>query len=248
MEIVVNKKESNQILYKITNKTEDEYELSGINYRIIRRVKKNNVEKAPEMLFLKEKACNDEYLLCIKNENARSEVLLGTVLHVDTDKEYLDRCLSLYNNVGIYAFPLLTTEKQMEFDISNVNFDFHPDVIVLTGHDYFKGDNKKDINDYVNSKYFATAVLSARKKYPNSVIIAGACQSLFEVLIAKGANFASSPKRENIHIYDPAIMAINVCITSQKKIVNLEKIKKHIENIESSFGGVETYGKMKVMY
>ena len=88
----------------------------------------------------------------------------------------------------------------------------------------------------------------SKKKYPNSIIIAGACQSLFEALIARGANFASSPKRKNIHVYDPAIIAIYSCITSQKEIIDFNKMEKYIEGFESAFGGVETYGKMKLMY
>ena len=48
-------------------------------------------------------------------------------------------------------------------------------------------------------------------------IIAGACQSNYEDLIKAGANFASSPKRINIHALDPAIIAVSISKTENNK-------------------------------
>ncbi|MBE6504003.1 MAG: hypothetical protein E7Z76_06955 [Methanobrevibacter sp.] len=248
MDIIINKKESNQVLYKIVKEENGVCEILGINYRIKKMVDVKDIEKAPEELLEKEKENARKYssfLGCRKNS---VKGLVGTVLHIDTDKNYLNKCVDLYKSVGIYVYPILSKEEKIESEIKNINIGFCPDVIVITGHDYFSGNNKKDINNYMNSKYFASAVAMARKQYPNSVIVAGACQSLYEVLIARGANFASSPKRKNIHVYDPAVIAINACVTSQKQIIDFYKMSKYIENFNDAFGGVETFGKMKVMY
>ena len=77
-------------------------------------------------------------------------------------------------------------------------------------------------------------------------IIAGACGSNYEALIASGANFASSPKRINIHTYDPAVIAIKVASTSINKTIDFESCLKLIENGRNAFGGIETKGKMRI--
>ena len=78
-------------------------------------------------------------------------------------------------------------------------------------------------------------------------VIAGACGSHFEALIASGANFASSPKRINTHTYDPAVAAIKVATTPINRIVNFDGILKYIENGHDALGGVETMGKMRLL-
>ena len=78
-------------------------------------------------------------------------------------------------------------------------------------------------------------------------MIAGACQSNYEALIASGADIASSPKRINVHTFDPAVFAIKVATTSFLKTIDYNEIYKKIENGRNAFGGVETLGKMKLM-
>ena len=59
------------------------------------------------------------------------------------------------------------------------------------------------------------------KSHDKLVIIAGACQSNYEELIKAGANFASSPKRVNIHCLDPAIIALFIATTERSKEIDL---------------------------
>ena len=154
----------------------------------------------------------------------------------------------LYDEIGIYNLMILSKETDIESYIKKLKLSFEPDVFVITGHDSYNKKGLKDINNYTNSSYFMNAVKLIRSKYPNCVIISGACQSNFEALLASGSNFASSPKRINVHIYDPAILAISVCTTSFRKIVNFNQNEKYIKNLKKAFGGIETYGKMKVLY
>mgnify|MGYP006325462759 CR=1 FL=1 len=78
-------------------------------------------------------------------------------------------------------------------------------------------------------------------------IIAGACQSNYEDLIKAGANFASSPKRINIHTYDPAVIAIKCATTSCNQTIDFNNLLKFIENGRDAYGAIETKGKMKLL-
>lgn len=244
-------KKEKDIVYKIVSIDKNIATLEGINYRKIIKADINNIEKISENDLIDEEYKEKEYYSKIVRKTRgeqNKKYLLGTVLHVDADKDYLYKSVKLYQEVGVYCYPLLCKEKDLNFKIESLNIDFNPDVIVITGHDYYNGNNIKDIDSYTNSKYFIEAVKIIRKKYTNSIIIAGACQSNFESLIASGAHFASSPKRINVHIYDPAIIAINICTTSFKSVVDFEKMGKNIENLCNAFGGVEVYGKMRILY
>ena len=79
-------------------------------------------------------------------------------------------------------------------------------------------------------------------------IIAGACQSNFEGLIKSGANFASSPKRINIHALDPAIIAIKVALTESTKKIDLIEVLNDTKCGPNGIGGIECNGSMFVGY
>ena len=96
-----------------------------------------------------------------------------------------------------------------------------------------------------------TAIKTARK-YENSheklIIIAGACQSNYEELIKAGANFASSPKRINIHALDPAIIATCLAFSDKNKDIDLIKILNKTKYGPDGIGGIITKGTMYVGY
>ena len=63
-----------------------------------------------------------------------------------------------------------------------------------------KNGHKRNSQDYLHSLDFVEAIKKAREYQPDKdalVIFAGACQSYYELLVASGANFASSPSRKN---------------------------------------------------
>lgn len=233
-------------VYEIVEEKEEYAILKGVNHR-----KKIKASKNDLIYYKKKESYIDEN---VSKELKRSvnvknnKILLGTVLHIDADQEYLNKTKTLYEEFGVYAYGCLLEENKLEDSLVKLRLSFSPDVIVITGHDSYNGKGKKDLNNYINSKFFSKAIRILRDKYPNSVIISGACQSNYEALIASGANFASSPQRINVHIYDPAIIAIIVCTTSITRIVNFNKMDKYIKNLNEAFGGVETFGKMKIMY
>lgn len=244
-------KNDKDIIYEIVSKKGEDILLKGINYRRIITTKKENITQASieeiKRINDKDKQYYNNIVSKTRTDKG-NKYILGTVLHIDADEEYLQKSVKLYKDIGIYCYPVLCKEADLAKKISMFDSSFVPDVVVITGHDYYSGDNKKDLNSYTNSKYYIDAVKTIKNKFNNSVIIAGACQSNFESLIANGAHFASSPKRINVHIYDPAIIAINVCTTSFKNIVNFDKMEKNIINLHDAFGGVEVYGKMRMLY
>ena len=179
--------------------------------------------------------------------------LPGKVLHIDADKEYLDRCMKFYKNMGIKANGITLSEKSVSSKIVNLIKEYRPDIVVVTGHDaYFsKKHDENDLNNYENSSNFISAIKEARK-YEKSqdklIIIAGACQSNYEKLIQAGANFASSPKRINIHALDPAIIASSVALSDKNQSIDLINMIKKTKYGSDGIGGIITNGTMYVGY
>ena len=100
-------------------------------------------------------------------------------------------------------------------------------------------------------KNFVRAVKQARKyekSHEKLIIIAGACQSNYEELIKAGANFASSPKRVNIHALDPAIIATTVSLTERNKEIDLIKLLNKTKYGKDGMGGLLCNGLMYVGY
>lgn len=141
----------------------------------------------------------------------------------------------------------------MPAKIKDLLEEYNPNIVVITGHDayYRKKGDTNDLNSYKNSKYYVDAVREARK-YENShqklIIIAGGCQSNYEELIKAGANFASSPKRVNIHALDPAIIATKMSLSDITEDINLKEILETTKYGCNGMGGIKTKGTMYVGY
>jgi spore coat assembly protein len=171
----------------------------------------------------------------------------GKVLHLDGDANFLRKCLLVYRELKISVDGYYLAEKDFPENVIPLLQKHRPDILVVTGHDAFQAKRgpAEDLNNYRNSKFFIQTVEKARVFQQNKdslVIFAGACQSHFEALLAAGANFASSPKRINIHALDPVYIAEKVAYTSIQQPVNLfEMIKNTVTGIDG-VGGLETRG------
>lgn len=247
MDMYIIKDETPQIVYTLEDSSNVDVLLKGYTHRIIKRVSKEMIEVASKELIDKENKIKERYISI--NQNIRkNKVLYGTILHIDGDKDYLSSCLDFYKEMNIYAWGIYIKEKEIENKILAILNEINPDIIVITGHDNYNGKGLKDLNNYENSIVFSNVVKKIRNKYPDIVIIVGACASHYESLIASGANFASSPARINIHTYDPAVVACKVASTSCNKTVDFDSVTKHIINGKKAIGGIETKGKLKVIY
>lgn len=141
----------------------------------------------------------------------------------------------------------------MPNQITKLLNDTRPDILVITGHDAYdsKTGDTTNINNYKNSKYFRDTIIKARefeKSHEKLVIIAGACQSDYEDLIKSGANFASSPKRVNIHALDPAVIAVNISLTERDKQIDIKELLSKTKYGKNGIGGILGKGMMYVGY
>lgn len=150
------------------------------------------------------------------------------------------------------AIGIVEKEDNIPYKIRDLLEEYNPSIVVITGHDaYYKDGLKEDINSYKNSKNFVNAVKEARKyekSHDKLIIIAGACQSDYEELIKAGANFASSPKRINIHALDPAIIASKMSLSSVDIDIDLKEMLEKTKYGSEGMGGVKTKGTMYTGY
>ena len=161
--------------------------------------------------------------------------------------------MKFYKDMGIKANGLTLAEIDIPHKIGQLLEEYRPDIVVITGHDayYSKKNNIKDINNYQNTINFIDAVKVARrfeKGQDKLIIIAGACQSNYEELIKAGANFASSPKRINIHALDPAIIASSLALSDRNQSIDLIRLIEKTKYGKEGIGGIITNGMMYVGY
>lgn len=177
--------------------------------------------------------------------------LMGKILHIDGDGKYMQKCINLYKKMNIYAVGIEMKEKDISEKILDYVRYLAPDIVIITGHDSFNRKEMEDIDNYRNSKFFIQAIQKIRRFYPvmnKPLIIAGACQSHFEALIAAGANFASSPNRVNIQSLDPAIIAVKCSATSATDPIKVFDAIEKTSNKNEGIGGVTSFGVMKTLY
>ncbi len=177
----------------------------------------------------------------------------GRVLHIDADIDYLNRCLTYYEQNNIQAVGININETDLPFQIRDLLEEYNPDIVVITGHDayYKRKGNMDDVNAYKNSLNFIKAIKEARKyekSHEKLIIIAGACQSNYEQLIKAGANFASSPKRINIHALDPAIIATKISLLDVAEDINVKELLDKTKYGPRGMGGIITRGTMHIGY
>lgn len=232
----------NDVVFKIEKITDDVAYLKGVNVRLCAD---SNIS---DLVLVETKNNEDdkrfyEKLETIRNfERSDYFYIPGKILHVDGDREYLNRCLEFYKKANVLAYGVFSPENQMAENVVKYLEDINPDIVVITGHD---SEIKK------NSKYFSDAVKACRKyqrDYDKLIVIAGACQSDYEQLIKSGANFASSPKKINIHALDPAIIALSLSLSDKNKNVDLLTLLEKTSNGKDGIGGVNTRGVMTTGY
>ncbi|MCM1053123.1 MAG: sporulation peptidase YabG [Ruminococcus sp.] len=247
-DLVTRKSYSHDTVFKITNIKNDIYYLKGLEVRLYADALMDDLEKY--------KTCEEKEEIIeedIPLERSEFFYLPAKILHIDGDKEYLDKCLSFYKKKGVLAVGRKIVEENISQNIMSLLREHKPDIVIITGHDAFykkKGDIN-DLKNYRNTSNFIKAVKVARnyeKSHEKLVIIAGACQSNYEELIKAGANFASSPKRVNIHALDPAIIASTLALTERNKEVNLLELLDKTKYGHDGMGGIKCNGLMYVGY
>lgn len=232
---------NNDIVFVITKIENNTIQLKGANERLI--------ADAPAEDLKKEEGRGEEFITNTKTLEEREDYFYipGKILHIDSDIDYLNRCLNYYKSANIWATGKCINENEIKYKIKDLIIEYNPNIVVITGHDAYN----KQTRTYKNSKNFIDAVREIRnyeKSQEKLIIIAGACQSDYEELIKAGANFASSPKRINIHALDPAIIATSISMSDATKEINLKEILQNTKYGSDGLGGLITKGTMFMGY
>lgn len=239
---------NHDIVFKIVDIKNNIYYLKGTNVRLSADSPEEDLVKCDENKI------NDGFLPVLEEYRTldRNEFfyLPGKILHIDADNEYLEKCMNFYKKNKIKAYGVFLKEEDLKDNIHKYLDMYNPDILVITGHDaYFR--KKREGSSYKNTENFVEAVKEARKfekSHEKLLIIAGACQSNYEELIRAGANFASSPKRINIHALDPAIIAGSLSFSDKSKSINLINILEKTKYGSDGIGGIITNGTMYIGY
>ena len=238
----------NDVIFKIIDIKDDIAFLKGFDVRLVADSNINDLSLVDS---------NNLDIEINELESDRNEddffYLPAKILHIDGDEEYLNKCLEYYKKNKVLAYGFSFKEEDMFKYIGKYLNEFKPDILIITGHDAFnkKSGNKDDINNYKNTLNFIKTVKNARsyeKSHEKLLIIAGACQSNYEELIKAGADFASSPKRVNIHALDPAIIATSIALTEKNSEVDLIDLLEKTKNGPDGMGGLKVNGFMYVGY
>lgn len=247
---VTRKSYNHDLVFKVIGINNNTYTLKGLDVRLIANAEKD------DLVIAEKERCkfDDEFIkknLIFGLNRSDYFYIPGKILHLDGDKEYLQRCMDFYKESGVMAIGKTVKEENMHKEIVKLLNDYNPDIVVITGHDaYYK--KRVGTNDlYKNSSNFIKCVKEIRKyekSNENLIVIAGACQSNYEELIKSGSNFASSPKRINIHALDPAIIAVSLSLQEREKNIDLINLLEKTKYGKDGIGGIKSKGMMYTGY
>lgn len=254
-DFVTRKSHNNDMVFKVKSISDGVVILEGVNVRLLADANIDDLvicKECQEELIKEDRTLFGNMIDVLNLDRDRYFYLPGKVLHIDADKGYLDRCIKFYKDMNIVCYGVVSPEVEVYSKVKDYLEEIRPDVLVITGHDayYDNGDGDyKAVSNYKNSDSFIKAVVAAReyeKDHEKLIIIAGACQSDYEELIRAGSNFASSPRRINIHALDPAIIASSVCLSSKNDPIDLMGILSRTKYGKDGIGGIFTNGTMYV--
>ena len=244
-DFVRKKSDKNNIIFRVTNIDDNYVQLKG---EVIRLVCTSPLDDLVPCSVCDLKSV----LLPSLQERRQSSIVKGKILHIDGDEIYLKKALRAYRQYDLKVIGYYIQEEKMPNAISALLQRHNPDIVVITGHDALLNEDEKmiyDINNYRNSSYFVDATKECRKynqDLDSLVVISGACQSYYEALIESGANFASSPTRENIHLFDPVIIASQIALTPVYEYAKIENVL--FNTINKNMGGLDTRGQARRIY
>lgn len=238
------------IIFVITSVEGEVAYLQGLYVRLLADSDLSDLEYVDNAYLERYKQNKEKYESeIIASYKNKIDHITGKILHLDSDPFYLTKCMNLYKALGIYAYGIELPEELMAKHIVEYVDKIKPNIVVITGHDSYNNQGLDNLNNYKNTINFIKAIIKIRDKYDidDICIYAGACSSNAEGLIAAGANFASSFDRKNIEAFDPALVAIMVAITPFNQIVDIGSIYNFSKMKKGSIGGIETYGKMRLL-
>ena len=112
---------NNDIIFKVINIKNNIYYLKGADDRLY-------ADSFVTDLMLADYLRNDDFApkdeIFIKEDRDDFFYLPAKILHIDGDKEYLNRCLEYYNNKGVLAIGKALKESEMPLKIMDLYMSF----------------------------------------------------------------------------------------------------------------------------
>ena len=183
---VTRKSYKNDIIFRVVDIQENNFILCGTCLRLLADSPKE------DLILYDGDVEEDEFCDCVSEYKTldRNEYfyLPGRVLHIDGDKDFLEKCMKFYKKNKIKAYGIYSLESELPGKICNYLDKYNPDILVITGHDAMYKKIRNNGN-YKNTDNFVKAIHEARKyekSHEKLIIIAGACQSNYEELIKAG--------------------------------------------------------------
>ncbi len=262
-DIVARKSYGVDIAFVITEieksrRREREYVLKGLEYRLVADANHDDLVKLNSRLTNVNK---QKHLTVLLRQTFMKQIINspfslirltrrpGSILHIDASQQFLNDSMRYYRSMGLRPVGVFVDEPDQPQKVVGLLRQYHPDIVVLTGHDGIRKDST-DLNSYEsykNSIYYINAVKEARRYEPNPeklFIFAGACQSYYEAIMSAGANFASSPGRVLVHSFDPVIVSNRIATTASSQIVTPREAIAGTISGAKGIGGINTRGRM----
>lgn len=266
-DVIVRKSYQKDLKFTIVKITNHQAILNGLNYRLVADADLDDLECVETRLLISHKwfqPKNKDLKSMIsepkplkqyphyETTSNKKNMKCGRILHLDGNMLYFKKCCSLYKKLGLTVDAYCINECYQSLFIPELLSLHQPDILIITGHDSMMRDKlySTSLSDYKNSRFFVESIEAARKvckNYDDLVIFAGGCQSNYEALMNAGANFASSPKRSRINIYDPVYIASILSTASISTIVDLNVLLESGLFSDTDIGGLETRGKCRMI-
>ena len=184
-DLVTRNSHGNDVVFKVIAIEGNNCKLKGLNIRLLADAALDDLKKHNNEDIEDEKGFLDRLETTVELNRNDYFYLPGKILHIDSDPEYLARCLDYYKKINIWALGINEKEENVPEHIKEWLTEYKPNIVVITGHDayYKRKGNTDNLAAYKSSGYFVEAVRKARE-YENSheklIIIAGACGWYYE--------------------------------------------------------------------
>ena len=117
-DFVTRKSYNNDLIFKITKIEKDIYYLEGLNIRLIADSNKEDLNRYDNSDVERD----EEFIKNIEPSNLNRDdyfYLPGKILHIDADKDYLNRCLKYYDKSNIWVKGVLEKEENVPSKIED---------------------------------------------------------------------------------------------------------------------------------
>ena len=120
---------NNDTIFKVIDYINDKFILKGVDIRLY-------ADAPLEDLILCEYVNKDEEFIdkvIVRDDLDRSEYfyLPAKILHIDGDKDYLNRCLNFYKNANVFSIGEYVKENDISQVLPKLLKKYKPDILII---------------------------------------------------------------------------------------------------------------------